>query len=197
MRDTGRYLILALALALTACGQGNADGDAASVPPETAAAEAPAAVPVQPVAATAASDASGPLQLADLDAYATGMQKEIELIEAASDKAAKAHAAQDTDAETAALMEATSRDIDQAGADAAGMDLARYGHVKNAIDTSLNLVMLHAAAAKQAAGGQEPAFADPYRGMDPDVAAALKSRHDELDGLRTKAMAIRMRMAGA
>ena len=134
-----KYLICALALALAGCGKAAApaDNDAASaVPPTTEAAPAPVV------------DTAGPLQIGDLDAYARGMQKEIELLKLAGDKAAKARATSDLETQTAAMMEASGGDIDKAGAEAAGMDLARYGHVKNAIDSALNMVSLHEAMDK-------------------------------------------------
>jgi hypothetical protein len=133
------------------------------------------------------------------------MHKEMELLQAASDKATKARAAHDQEAETEALMEATGVDIEKAGAAAAGMDRARYGYVKNAIDKALNLASMQVAMAKEraAAGENAPAASsamqvpDPYAGLSSEVVTALKARASELDQLRVGELAIRMHMIGS
>jgi hypothetical protein len=186
-----------LALALGACGHGNApedkaDGSAAQAQAEAQPqppAEAPSAVAAP--APDAAANAARPLQADDLDAYAKGMQKEIELRQAASDRAAKAKAAHDQTAEVTALAELTSVDVTRAGAQAAGVDPARYDTIKNTVDHVLGAVDMNAMMAKMGDAAQARKFqSDPYAALDPSLAAALKSRQDELGKLRAQNMAI-------
>lgn len=200
-----KYLICAFALALTACGHGDAPADTDA---DATVAAAPTPAPVAPPAAPAPAPAANParpLETSDLDAYVKGMHKEMDLLKAVNDKAAKARAAHDEETETEALMEATSVDIEEAGAAAAGMDRARYEYVKNAIDKALNLASMQVAMAKEraAAGADAPApsptmqVPDPYAGLDSEVVSALKARASELDQLRVGELAIRMQMIGS
>src|SRR5690349_4721607 len=106
MRLARHCTILMLALALGACGHGNAPDEAdagASQAQADSQPSPPEAAPTAPPAADPAANAARPLQASDLDLYAKGMQKEIEVRQAASDKAAKAKAANDQTAEMSAL----------------------------------------------------------------------------------------------
>lgn len=194
MRPNRYCPIVVLAFALAACSHGNAPaGDAASPQAEAQAGSAPA--PAKAAATDPSSVAQArmtrPLQVSDLDAYAKGMQKEIELRQASSDKAAKAKADHDQEAEVAALADLTSAEVDNAGARAAGLDAARYDFIKHAVDKVLSAVSMSSAMAKMEGGAQmQQKLGDPYAGLNADVAAALKSREAELGKLREDNMAI-------
>lgn len=194
MRHARSCSILMLALTLGACGHGKApdaqDAGASPAPAETRsqpAAQAPAAAP----ASDAAANAARPLQVSDLDAYARGMQKEIEVRQATSDRAAKAKAANDQAAEMSALVELTGVDVTRAGAQAAGVDPARYDVIKSTVDHVLSTADMNTMMARMGDAAQTQKFqSDPYAGLDPTLAAALKSRQEELAKLRAQNMAI-------
>lgn len=197
MRNARYCTILMLALTLGACGHGHAPADKADSGVTQPQAEAPsqpqAEAPSTPAApaSDAAASATRPLQPQDLDAYAKGMQKEIDMRQAASDRAAKAKAANDQNAEVTALAELTSVEVTKAGAQAAGVDAARYDVIKSTVDRVLSTVDMNAMMAKMGDAAQAQKLQhDPYAGLDPAFAAALKSRQDELAKLRTQNMAI-------
>jgi hypothetical protein len=197
MRHVRYCTIFMLALTLAACGHGSAPADDADADASQTQAdaqpspEAPAATAAP--APTAEADASRPLQVGDLDAYAKGMQKEIEMRQAASDKAAKAKEAKDQEAELSALVELTSVEVTEAGAQAAGVDRARYDVIVNTVDRVLNTAQMNAMMAKMGDAEQARKLqTDPYAGLDADLVAALKARADELDKLRAQNMAILM-----
>lgn len=197
MRFARHCTILMLTLALGACGHGSAPEDKAEVGATQAEAETPPPSPEAPAAAPAAPDlavnATRPLQANDLDAYAKGMQKEIEIRQAASDKAAKAKAANDQTTELSALAELTSVEVTEAGAQAAGVDRARYGFIKTTVDRVLGTLDMNAMLAKMGDPAQAAKLkSDPYAGLAPDFADALKSRQDELNKLRMQNTAILM-----
>lgn len=197
MRSTRYCPIFVLSLALVACSHGGAPGNDAEAPE----AEVQQAK-VQPSARDAAvadpssiaqAHATRPLQVGDLDAYAKGMQKEIDLRQASSEKAAKAKAAHDQEAEAIALADMTSTEIDSAGARAAGMDAARYDFIKRTVDRVLSAVSMSNAMANMDGGAStQQSQADPYAGLNDDVAAALKAREGELGKLREDNMAVLM-----
>lgn len=186
--------IFALTLVLAACGHGSAPADDAAAPPaeaQTQASPPPANAAAADPSSVAQANAARPLQVGDLDAYAKGMQKEIELRQASSDKAAKAKAAHDQETEVAALADMTSAEVDNAGARAAGLDAARYDFIKHAVDRVLSAVSMHKAMASMEGGAQmQQKLGDPYAGLNADVAAALKAREAELGKLREDNMAI-------
>jgi len=195
MRVVRHCTILVFAFALGACGHGSAAGDKADADLSQAQTETspPSPVAVAPAASEPAANAARPLQTSDLDAYARGMQKEIEVRQAASDKAAKAKAAKDQTAELSALAELTSVEVTEAGAQAAGVDRARYNFIKDTVDHVLGALEMNAMMAKMGDAAQAQKLqTDPYAGLDPDLAAALKSRHDELGKLRAQNLAVLM-----
>ena len=198
-----------LLLCLAACGGRDADTPPAEVAtgaPADAATPAPATAAPEAVAPQSTADA--PIALADLDAYARGVQAEIDALRASADKVKQPRTAKDTNAETAALLEMTSPDIEAAGAKASGLDPARYAAVKQSADTVFGkLDTLHGLEAMTADAGEmtaemrkeveanraslEAQLGDPYAGLPPDVAAALKARHDTLAQLRAQAIGVR------
>lgn len=195
MRFTLYCPIIVLSLALAACGHGSApDNDAASPGAEAQQAEAPPSrtdAAASDPSSIAQAHATRPLQVSDLDAYARGMQKEIDLRQAASDKAAQAKAAHDEEAEVTALADMTSAEIDSAGARAAGLDAARYDFVKRTVDRVLGAVSMSNAMANMDGGARlQQSQGDPYAGLNGDVAAALKAREAELDKLREANVAV-------
>jgi len=164
------------------------------------------AVDALPAARTAVADNSTgavdenqvarPLEAGDVDAYVRGMTRETELLQASYDKAAQAREKGDVQAETAALMEMTSPDVDAAGARAAGLDLARYGFVKNAVDTvqgKLDLLQ----GLETGGGGDTEALmdllGDPYDGLSGDVRDAMQSRRADVAKLRSDALGLRLK----
>ena len=198
MRPIRYCPIFVLAFALAACGHGNAPASDAAAPQAQAQAKA-APAPTSATTKAAAADPSSvaqanttrPLQVSDLDAYVKGMQKEIELRQASSDKAAKAKADHDQETEIAALADLTRAEVGNAGAQAAGLDAARYDFIKHAVDKVLSTVTMSNAMAKMEGGAQmQQKMGDPYAGLNADVAAALKSREAELGKLREDNMAI-------
>lgn len=197
MRSTRYCPIFVLSLALVACSHGGAPGNDAEAPEaevqqakvQPSATDAAAADP----SSIAQAHATRPLQVGDLDAYAKGMQKEIDLRQASSEKAAKAKAAHDQEAEAIALADMTSTEIDSAGARAAGMDAARYDFIKRTVDRVLSAVSMSNAMANMDGGASmQQSQAEPYAGLNGDVAAALKAREGELGKLREDNMAVLM-----
>src|SRR5690606_19425373 len=127
----GKQWILAAALlALAACSDQPAD-EAASGGAAAPSAEPSSAPGDTPPAETAPADARAALQASDVDAYLLGLAKEVQLLRDEYAKIEQARAADDSDAETAALFAMTSSDIDDAGARAAGLPKARYGFIKD------------------------------------------------------------------
>lgn len=203
-------LALALASTLAACG-GKDEADPARAADEATAA-APAADAAAPQAGPAIDDS--PLRAAELDAYARGMQKEVSLLQAASDKVKQARASGDEDAEATSMMELATIETEVEGAKAAGLDQARYLFVKNAVDSALGKAEMQ--ATMKAMGAQagveelppeqrqqveagraemEAGLGDPWQGMAPEVATAMQSRQAELAQLRAQAIAVRFNAA--
>jgi hypothetical protein len=204
MKQVPKHAILAVvALALAACG-GKPD-DASGAAPPAPAAEAPAAAPASPAPAPAtppaAADATpktAPLQVADIAAYVRGMQKENAILEQDFDAIQRARTAGDSDAETTALFHMTSNEIDQAGAQAAGMAQARYEFVRDRIDeVQSKLEMLE--GLRQMPGdssAMQAQVGDPYAAFAADVATALKAQQPQLAALRAEAIGLRVKAAG-
>src|SRR3546814_11256840 len=82
------------------------------------------------------SDWSSDVCSSDLDAYLRGLAKEVQLLRDEYAKIEQARAADDSDAETAALFAMTSSAIDEAGAVASGLPSARYDYISNRIDAN-------------------------------------------------------------
>ncbi|QSX78145.1 hypothetical protein [Agrilutibacter solisilvae] len=201
-------LALALTTTLAACGKG--DEPAADVAAPRI--EAPANGRTAEAAAPAVDD--GPLRVAELDAYARGMQQEIALLKAAGDKVAQARSRADKDAEATAMMEMATLDTEVEGARASGLTPARYLFVKNAVDTVLGKAEMQKALKAMGAQAQasdlppeqrqqvedgraemDASLGDPWQGMAADLAGAFKTRQDELAQLRAQAIAARFNAA--
>ena len=216
-----KTLVLALMLAstLAACGRDEAppadDADTATTEAtEEAAAQAEA---VQAEAADTAAPAPGdtaaqPLVASDLDAYVKAVNREIEMLKPHVDAVKAAREKKDTTTETAALF-AMSQPYDEEAAKAAGLEVERYKHVRNAIDEVLSkrqaVKLLEQQVATMEAtdtSGATPEqkaehdkavaefralIEDPYATLPPDVATAMKAREDELDKLRNESLGLR------
>jgi hypothetical protein len=206
MKPVSMHAILAAALlALAACG-GKPD-DASGTAPPAPGAEAPAAAatPASPTPAPApapaavdATPTAAALQVADIEAYVRGMEKENAILQQDFDAIQRARSADDSDAETSALFHMTSSEIDQAGAQAAGMAPARYGFVKDRIDEVQSKLDMLEGLRKMGGDGSalEAQVGDPYAAFAADVAAALKAQQPRLAALRAEAIGLRVKAAG-
>lgn len=211
-------LALVLAATLSACGRDDAPpaDDAGTGTAASTQEAAPAAEASQPEAAGTAQSTDDtvarPLAPSDLDAYATAVKREIELLKPQVDAVKAAREKHDTAAETAALF-AMSQPVDEEAAKAAGLEPERYRHVRQAIDEVLSkrqavqlleqqvatmestdtsgLTPEQKAANDKAIAEFRALLEDPYAGLPPDFAAAMKAREAELDALRNEALALR------
>src|SRR5690606_13391646 len=153
------------------------------------------------LAQTGQAASAAPLAAADIEAFARGLAAETAHLEALADAPAEdgaerqAHAAEAARGMQEALL---------AGAEAAGMPLARYGAVKRQVYEVLRAVNLNALvdetlvhvnassldeeAREQLRSEAEALRAgdDPYAGLPRPVAAALRAREAELMELRTR-----------
>ncbi|HZW17653.1 MAG TPA: hypothetical protein VFF71_02465 [Luteimonas sp.] len=201
----GHRILGIMLLGLAGCGGAGHDGidatDAAAAERAEAAASAPADAAATDAVAVPEEDAnpaSQPLHAGDVDAYARGMAREIELLQASYDRFVQAGEQHDEDAQMTALMELSSPDVDAAGAQAAGLDVARYGFVKNAIDTVLGkLDLKQGLEGSEGSGDLLAELGDPYAGLADEVRAAMESHRQELARLRADALGIRMKAAGS
>jgi hypothetical protein len=189
MRFSTTLFSIAALLALAACGRAP-DHVAAQAPPGPSASSAQAPTADSPSASSRDSRNPGALQVSDVEAYARGMHSEIQWLRSAQDKLQRARAAHDDNAMLEALAQATSSELDIAAAKAAGMDVARYGHVRNTIDGVLMTIVLKASPDAPAS-----LKVDPYRNVSGQVATALRSRLAELQELHAKAMGLRVKLA--
>lgn len=197
------WILAAALLALAACGGKPAETPAPEAKPAAepaSAAQAPAASPAASPAPAAIDEAAAhaALQPADIDAYVRGMEQENARLRADFDKIERARAANDSDAETSALFDMTSNDVDLAGAQAAGMAPARYDFVKDRIDEVQSKLDMLEGFRKM--GGDSSAMqaqvGDPYATFAADVVAALKARQPQLAALRAEAIGLRVQAAG-
>lgn len=225
-----RTSALAFALLLAACGReeapvdpaAEAAGETAAAAPDETTPDAAAADPVADVVAddggvpttAAGPDPAAPLAAGDLDAYVRGMNREIELLKGHADALAKARAAKDEAGETAALMALGGVEVRDAGAEAAGLDAARYVAIKDKVDEVLSAVemgaamkpQLDAAESADVSGFTEEqrkqheeniaqlraAWAAPHERLPADVVEPFKAREAELAKLRADALALRL-----
>jgi hypothetical protein len=201
-RNDMKHRILAAALlGLAACGGEPAGNDAnAPVAGSTEAPATPAATPdaTETPPATPESATTAPLQVADVDAYVRGMHEEVELLQAEYHKIEQARAAGDRDAETEAMVAMTANGIDEGGAKAAALPLARYRFVRNRIDEIQSKLDMLEGLRKMPgdSSAMQARVGDPYAGFAVDVAAALKAQQPQLAALRAQAMGLRAKAAG-
>jgi hypothetical protein len=221
MNSILRASALAFAVLLVACGRDEAPaaGDDARPAAADSGAQAP---PVETPTATSPaaagggqeSTASAPLAVADLDAYVAGMTREVDVLRGHADRLKQAHAAKDQAGEMAALLAMGGVEVRDAGAAAANLDVARYAHIKEQIDSVLAASQMNAAMKPQLEAAEKAdlsafteeqrqqhatnlaqmraAFEAPRQGLPADVAAALAAREAELAKLRAEAIALRI-----
>ena len=225
---SNRLAVLALALALTACGKDEPAGTTADAPAadaaETAAAAAEsasaetAAAPTPPPAAPEVPPSDAPITTADLDVYARGVAREIEILGGHVDALKKAREAKDDAAELAAMVALGSEAPQTEAANVAGVDPARYAAIKAQVDDVLSTIDMQKALApqieamekadmsgftdeqKQQAsaniGEMKAAFNAPYDKLPEDVREAFRAREAELAKLRSDALAARLSALG-
>ena len=227
MKQLALATAVSFALMLAACGREEAPVESAA--PEPVAAEAadtpsevvpvveraPAGVPAVAAAPDVSlADAEAPLVAGDLDAYVAGMTREIEILTGHADALAKARAANDQPGELAALMALGAVDVRNAGAQAAGLEVARYATIKARIDDVLSALEMGAAMKPQLEAAESAdlsAFTDvqkqqhaeglaqmraawgaPHERLPADVVEPFKAREAELAKLRADAIALRL-----
>ncbi|HET7843945.1 MAG TPA: hypothetical protein VFL14_07330 [Xanthomonadales bacterium] len=209
-----RLLVPLFVLALAACGRKEEGAPA----PEEAAADEPVATEVAPTSPPAVdaqpANPDAPLTADDLDRYATGMAREIELLQGHSEALAKARAAKDESGEIAAMMALQSVEVRDLGAQAAGVDAARWVAIKEKIGEVLaaqamagpmlqqveeaekaELSGLGEDQRKQHAEGiaqMRAAFGNPYDRLPPELVDAFKAREAELAKLRNDALELQL-----
>ncbi len=200
---------LAALLLIAACAEKGADVAGADTPPAADAAqdEAPAAAGDDASAATPAA-----LDAAALDALVRGIERENTMLEDVAGRVAKA----ETDmAKLEAMGDAQPAALEAAGAEAAGMDVARYRHIKDQLFTVVGMVEMRAALEQQfaaidttgmdaetAAQAQKNAdemraqLSDPYADVDAATAEAIRARQAELAELRARHIGLLFKAAG-
>jgi hypothetical protein len=207
MISVGNSMALALVIALAACGGDSDTRNELAADPATDAAPAPGA-------ADAGSVRDGALTVNDLDAYERGVEAEIAAVGEAERRRAAATSPSDT---LEALADATELRTIEVGARAAGMPVDRYREVRQRVEGVLRANATPAAS--QMMGDVDTTNAPPevrarvrenireqeaatararetaFAGLDPQVAAALRSRVDRLDSLRMRLVAERIRVA--
>lgn len=206
-------LLLALTLLLTAtagCSRESAppdlDTDASAAAGTASTLEAPPAEPRPDD-----SEEARALTLADLDTYARGKQKEIELVSRARrDSETQADEAK----KLALVMSALPQQTQEAAAEELGLSAAHYRQLTGAIDEVLGkremsaamapaMTELDTAALSEEERAQvranlremEAAWGDPYEGLDPEVGTALEGRADELGALRAELVGLQFSLA--
>lgn len=147
--------------------------------------------------AATSAPAEGPSSFtdADLDAWARGLAREIELVRQAQQRASQAT----TPAERGAAAQAQWDDATiPEGATAAGMSVERYREVREAVHGTLRQldfqgkidgplsIDLERLAPEQRAKYEE----DPYEALTPEAAAALRARLDRAVPLWSEYMSL-------
>lgn len=227
MKQLALAAAISFALLLVACDRQEAPADSAAPAPVAADVAEPESevVPVVERAPTgvpavaAASDVSlagaeAPLVAGDLDAYVAGMTREIEILTGHADALATARAANDQTGELAALAALGAVDVRNAGAQAAGLEVARYATIKTRIDDVLSALEMGAAMKPQLKAAESAdlsgftdtqkqqhaeglaqmraAWGAPHERLPAEVVEPFKAREAELAKLRADAIALRL-----
>jgi hypothetical protein len=204
VRNPRRAVLLATLVIGCARGDDSATGGSET---QAVAGDLADTAPAKPTPAPAMR-AEEPLSTSDLDAYMRGAQAEIDTIEKAWTQLRKAKTGTDT---LSALFAATPDNTQPVGAAKAGLSLDRYRVIVDRVHGVLATRDMAAASAKQRAqidtttldsatraavrqgfAEAEAAWGDPYKGLSPDVADAIKKRSAELDTLRSRLMRLRL-----
>lgn len=204
IRNPGRAVLVAALV--VGCARGGDDA-AAESETQTVAGDLGDTVQATPTPAPTMR-AEEPLSGSDLDAYVRGVQAEIDTVGRAWVQLRKAKSGTDT---LSAMFAATPDNTQPVGATKAGLSLDRYRTVVDRVDGVLATRDMGAAWAKQQAqmdtttldtamrarvrqsfAEAESAWGNPYKGLAPDVAEAIKRRSAELDTLRSRLMRLRL-----
>ena len=200
-------LALAALLALGACSRGGDDDATADAGTEVATDEADAYADGAMAEDSAPESIAAPaLQAGDLEALARGIAAENAHLEQATQRLREADGQLET---LAALAEAGGEQMDEIGAEAAGMEVDAFLARKEALFDLLGQIEMRAMLAKQFGdmdtSGMDPEMAaqakrnaeemmagapDPYLGMEPALAEALHADEARLAGLRARQVAL-------
>lgn len=202
MRKLTLGIACMLSLGLAACGGSAPESDTAQEPPvaEAQTASVPSVVDNTEADAVTASTVDGdsldrPYTSDDIDAYLRGMHREAEMLQATLDKVEAARAAKDENAQTMAMMEAVNGDVERAGATAAGLDFARYGKVKDAIDSVLVNKAMGASGDANVKAMFDAQLQENLKPFDNDARAALEARAQELEQAHSDVLGLRFKIA--
>jgi hypothetical protein len=199
--------IALLTLQLAGCGGDTAEQQPPADDTQPAATESapPRASSAPPPAESAPTAAEQPLALtvADIDAYAQGLHREIELLRSARQRYRQA----ESDAEQLEILgEIQPGELRREGAAAAGVPADRYRRITSAVNDVLGRIEMTAAARDMMPSRAEiedmppehrarveenirqmqASWGDPYAGLSPEAAQALQQRTDELARLRAE-----------
>ena len=168
---------LALVVSVAGCSGGRSD----AVPAADSARSVPSAL------RTPATNVESPFELtdADLDAYARGMQKEIELVKAARARADSAKTPEERGAATQAAFETATA---PAAAQAIGAPLERYQATRRAVNRVFETLdfqgkipgPMQIDTARASPEMKKRLHSDPFDDLTPASAAALRARLDSL-----------------
>jgi hypothetical protein len=169
------------AMALVASVAGCSGGRSDAVPAADSARSVPSALQ------TPATNVETPFEFtdADLDAYARGMQKEIELVKAARARADSAKTPEDRGAATQAAFETATA---PAAAQAIGAPLDRYQATRRTVNRVFETLdfqgkipgPMQIDTARASPEMKKRLRGDPFDDLAPASAAALRSRLDAL-----------------
>ena len=175
---------IAILLVVGACGRdsGQTDQQASDTPAGGAAASAPSAATSD---ATSPPDTPAELSTADLDAYARGIAKEIELVRAAKEKASSATTPEERGAAAQAQWE--DQTIPE-GARSAGLAADRYRHVRETVHRVFQTLdfqgkidgPMQMDTARATPEMRQQLASDPLDALSPASRTALRARMDQL-----------------
>lgn len=179
-------VVVAASILLAGCGEAPSTAPTAEPSPLGEPTRTVEVVPVE-----AAEFKTFALSLADVEAFEKGLAAENARILATSSE----HGSDDVAAYVATLPEQT----EPAAAEAAGVPVEHYRNVKQTILEVLYKVEAQPAPAATAetnsaldpsVAGVQAALDDPYAGIDPVVATALRAAHPRLAALRAEHLAL-------
>lgn len=216
MRFFARPLLSSAVLSLVLAGGGCSQEPEElpePAPSETTqnAVESPQTVDESAIAPEPDQGAAFELAVADIDAYAKGLQKENELARMAL---ANKKTAKTDEARLSIMMSAMPQELKLQAVTAAGIDQQRYLAVRESVSHVLSgiemkSIMIDQAATVDTAGMSEDmaqlvqenaalvqkTYGDPFSGIPVDVAETIQLRHDELRGLLNENLELVMAVA--
>lgn len=198
-------LACVLAITLSACGGDDSDTDDA--PPEDAGAEAEAGDQAAPSAGAPAVDAAAgttaPVRVADIESWEKGMAGELAAVRAAGARMKEAKTNEDT---LSAMMAVQEMATQEAGAEAAGMDLERYKFIRSELSAAVSYLtphlggidttMLSPAQRDELRQSNEAQLKQMAERVPADVVEALRPRAAELRKQNMTLVGERLKSAG-